>query len=88
MTLFNQAFDTIDHQILFIKLQSYYLHSKSISLLKNYLTNRKQQVIVNDKASGFRDIVCGVPQRSVLGPLLFLIYIKDISTFFQEVQTY
>ena len=85
---FSKAFDTIDHSILLKKLQSNYLYSDSIALIENYLSNRKQQVLVNSKLSKTRNIVCGVLQGSVLGPLLFLIYINDITSFFQDVKIY
>lgn len=75
----SKAFDTINHEILIKKLDYYGIRNKSLSLLKSYLSNRKQYVEINDTKSSFANIKTGVPQGSILGPLLFIIYINDIS---------
>ena len=69
----SKAFDTLDHTILLDKLLYYGIRSTAYNLLRSYLTNREQFVELNDTASKTLPIVTGVPQGSILGPLLFLI---------------
>ena len=66
-----KAFDTVNHQILIRKLQKYGIKGNILKWLTNYLTDRKQCTMANGLASEYRNINCGVPQGSVLGPLLF-----------------
>ena len=75
----SKAFDTIDHNILVSKLSYYGFNNKSTDLIKNYLHARTQYVSYDNTSSKFQKLSTGVPQGSVLGPLLFLIYINDIS---------
>ena len=74
----SKAFDTICHSKLLVKLQNYGIRGNCFELIKNYLCSRKQITKFNNVKSDTESILFGVPQGSVLGPLLFLLYINDI----------
>ena len=73
-----KAFDTVDHEILLTKMIQYEIQGKSLDWFKSYLTNHTQRCSVNVCLSDLTTLKCDVPLGTILGPLLFLIYINDL----------
>ena len=83
-----KAFDTVNHSILLDKLEHYGIRGMGNNWFKTYLSNRTQTVVINGFESDTKIMKHGVPQGSVLGPLLFLIYINDLHTAIQHSHVY
>ena len=74
---YSKAFDTVNHSILIDKIYSYGIRGSMLTLLRSYLTGRKQYVAISGVRSEVRDVMLGIPQGSCLGPLLFILYVND-----------
>ena len=75
---FQKAFDTINHEILLGKLHAIGFSEKTVAWFKSYLSDQAFNVNMNNHFSDLSKIYCGVPQGSILGPLLFLLYVNDM----------
>ena len=81
----NKAFDAINHQLLLAKLQACGFSKQAVSIIYSYLSNRKQRIKINNVHSSWKDLILGVRQGSVLGTLLFNIYVNDLFIFLKDV---
>ena len=81
-----KAFDTVDHSILLEKLKLYSIKNRLLLWIKDYLSSRQQCTLANGIMSEPADIECGVPQGSILGPLLFLVYINDVDNICKNIK--
>ena len=82
----SKAYDCLPHDLLIAKLETYGLDTASLSLLKNYLANRKQRTKVGSSYSDWFEFLRRIPQGSVLGPLIFNISINDIFFEIQKIE--
>ena len=85
ITDLSKAFDCIVHDVLIAKLEAYGFPYEALKVMHNYLTDMKHRTKVNDSFSDFVDLLLGVPQGSILGRLLFNIYICDLFFFVKKI---
>ena len=85
LTDLSKAFDCLSHDLSIVKLNAYGFSIDSLRLVQDYLTNRKQRTKIDSAYSSWEEILFGVPQRSILGPLLFNIFLCDLFFIMDDI---
>ena len=82
---YQKAFDTVPHHRLIRQVESFGIEGLALKWIKEFLTNRRQRVRVNDSTSSWKPVISGIPQGSILGPILFTLYVNDIPAQLQSI---
>ena len=82
---YQKAFDTVPHQRLIRQIESFGIEGLALKWIKDFLSNRRQRVRVNDSISSWKPVISGIPQGSILGPILFTLYVNDIPSQLQSI---
>ena len=84
----SKAFDTVNHNILRTKLYHFGIRGNALQWFKSYMSERKQSVSYNGASSSMKTVCCGVSKGSILGPILFLLYINDLSNIRKNTEPF
>ena len=84
----SKAYDCVNHDLIILKLEAYGAGENSLRLIQNYLSQRQQRVKLGSSFSEWLEIILGIPQESILGPILFNVCINDLLLFIKEADIY